>query len=172
MKTSDPKSRLDEYALASVNVVGKQWHVKNIATGRDTVARTARILATTAYRYGATTLGVEKGALFQAIYPTLHSEVGILPSPIRLKELTHGNQGKTERILWAIQGKLERGMITFEPGEYLDKFIDQLLQIPAKGVHDDMPDALSMIAQMAPLGAILNIKDMVSDYTDKMDTDY
>lgn len=172
MLTTNPNSRLDEFAISVVTPVGRQWHVHEIATGRDTVAKTARRMLGTAAKWRATTLGVEKGALFQAIYPQLQAESSRLPNPIRIKELTHGNQGKVERILWGLQGKLEHGLITFEPGEYVDKFVEQLLQIPNKGVHDDMPDSLSMIAQLAPLGIHLDEKDILSSYVDNIDTDY
>jgi hypothetical protein len=33
--------------------------------------------------------------------------------------------------------------------EDFDDFVDQLLMFPAQGVHDDLPDALSYIDQLA-----------------------
>lgn len=171
MKTNDPKSRLDEYCFVPTAVFGRQWHVFDMVTGRDTISRTARSLLATAKRYQATSVGVEKGALFQAIYPTLVSEIRELNVPVHVRDLTHNNRGKVERILWALQGRLEHGLITFEPGAYLDKFTDQLMSIPHPGTHDDMPDALSMIEQLAPLGHWINPKDMVQSYTDELDSD-
>lgn len=62
--------------------------------------------------------------------------------------LTHGNRLKTERIVWALQGRLEHGKISFKPAPWNKDVEDQLGQFPSKMVHDDIPDALSYIAQL------------------------
>ena len=64
-------------------------------------------------------------------------------------DLTHGNRKKADRIIWALQGRFEHGRIVLNQDEDWDVFIDQLLMFPSVGVHDDLPDALSYIDQMA-----------------------
>jgi hypothetical protein len=65
-----------------------------------------------------------------------------------IQDLTHGNKKKADRIIWALQGRFEHGRIVLNSEEDWDEFIDQLLLFPSKGVHDDLPDALSYIDQM------------------------
>jgi hypothetical protein len=64
-------------------------------------------------------------------------------------DLTHGNRKKADRIIWALQGRFEHGRIVLNQDEDWDDFLDQLLMYPSTGVHDDLPDALSYIDQMA-----------------------
>jgi len=63
--------------------------------------------------------------------------------------LTHGNKKKTDRIIWALQGRFEHGRIVLNSEQDWSDFTDQLLMFPAQGVHDDLPDALSYIDQLA-----------------------
>ena len=54
-----------------------------------------------------------------------------------------------------MQGLFEHGRIMLneegkdDPKSWQREFVDQLLMFPTQGVHDDMPDGLSMISQMA-----------------------
>ena len=66
-----------------------------------------------------------------------------------IHDLTHGNKKKTDRIIWALQGRFEHGRIVLNSEEDWDEFIDQLLLFPSKGVHDDLCDALSYVDQIA-----------------------
>jgi hypothetical protein len=59
-----------------------------------------------------------------------------------------------------LQGRFEHGRITLNSEENWDEFVDQLLMFPAQGVHDDLPDALSYIDQLA-----------VTSYFEEDDTD-
>jgi hypothetical protein len=69
---------------------------------------------------------------------------------VPIGELRHGNQQKTDRIVWALQGRFEHGNVTFEEGaDWLPWIEDQLLQFPTATVNDDGPDALAYIAQLA-----------------------
>ena len=47
------------------------------------------------------------------------------------------------------RGRFEHGRIVLNSDEDFDVFLDQLLMFPAQGVHDDLPDALSYIDQLA-----------------------
>jgi hypothetical protein len=64
-------------------------------------------------------------------------------------DLTHGNRKKTDRIIWSLQGRFEHGRIILNKEKDWDVFIDQLLMFPAQGVHDDLPDSLAYIDQLA-----------------------
>ncbi len=66
-----------------------------------------------------------------------------------LKTDEFGNRKKTDRIIWSLQGRFEHGRIVLNSEEDWDDFTDQLLMFPANGVHDDLPDALSYIDQLA-----------------------
>jgi hypothetical protein len=63
--------------------------------------------------------------------------------------LTHGNRKKADRIIWSLQGRFEHGRIILNQDEDWDVFLDQLLLFPAQGVHDDLPDSLSYLDQLA-----------------------
>jgi phage terminase large subunit-like protein len=76
-----------------------------------------------------------------------------------IQTLTHGNKKKTDRIIWALQGRMEHGKVILnEDGEWSD-FEDQLLMFPTKGVHDDLVDALAYVEQLA-------LNSFVPDYED------
>jgi phage terminase large subunit-like protein len=64
-------------------------------------------------------------------------------------ELTHGNQKKTDRIMWSLQGNFEHGRIILNKEEKWTEFIDQYLMFPSTQVHDDLIDALSYVSQVA-----------------------
>jgi len=51
--------------------------------------------------------------------------------------------------VWSLQGRFEHGRIVLNSEEDWDVFVDQLLMFPSQGVHDDLPDALSYIDQLA-----------------------
>lgn len=156
---------LDDAAIAITHVAGQDWWVKDIISGRWSVAETAKKIIGACKDNEARTLGIEKGALFQAIYSPLEAEMRKQDYYVRVKPLTHNNTNKTERVLWALQGNLEHGRITFNPGPYLEKFKDQLFNIPSRATHDDLPDALSLVAQLSNGGAgTLEAKDMIQDY--------
>jgi len=67
----------------------------------------------------------------------------------RVEELTHGNKKKTDRVMWALQGRFENGYITLNKGEWNSRFLDQLFQFPDPLTHDDLVDALAYIDQLA-----------------------
>lgn len=141
--------RRDETALVVVKVAGERWHVKEIVHGRWGVADTARKLAMLAVQYRPRAIGAERGVLKKAVEPYLREELlrrGVM-TPI--SELTHGNQSKADRIAWALQGRLEHGLVTWEAGaRWVDTLEDQLVNFPSVTVHDDLVDALSYTAQL------------------------
>jgi len=84
----------------------------------------------------------------------------------RINELTHGNQKKEDRIMFALQGKAEHGRLHLCDGEYVETFMDEALQFPSRLVHDDMIDALSYIDQLAKTSYA---GDIVTDTWEPMD---
>ncbi len=48
----------------------------------------------------------------------------------RVEELTHGNKKKTDRVMWALQGRFENGFVSINKGEWNNRFLDQLFQFP------------------------------------------
>ena len=63
--------------------------------------------------------------------------------------MTHGNKKKTERVIWALQGRFEHGKVTLNEDEDWDEFRDEFVMFPTPQVHDDLLDSLSYIDQLA-----------------------
>jgi len=80
-----------------------------------------------------------------------------------VEPLTHGNQNKNDRIVWAIQGMFEHGRIILNEDEDWTEFKDEYLMFPTPNVHDDLPDALSLIQQMAVTNYV-NPDDFEQEY--------
>ena len=141
--------RLDETAISVVEVTESGWHVLDVITGRWNVRETAVRILRTAQKYRPRVVGVERGALKNALMPYLHDNMRRLNIFPYITELTHGNQKKYDRIVWALQGRMEQGRLTFQDGDYLDKLVDQMLDFPNPLAHDDMIDSLAYIDQIA-----------------------
>jgi hypothetical protein len=99
--------------------------------------------------YKPLSIGIEKGSLKNAVLPYLSDLMRKSNIHAHVSDLTHGNRKKTDRIIWALQGRFEHGRVILNSDENWDDFVDQLLMFPALGVHDDLPDALSYIDQLA-----------------------
>ena len=82
----------------------------------------------------------------------------------RIEELTHGNQKKTDRIVWALQGRFENGLVTLAKGEWNSEFLDQLFQFPNHLVHDDLIDSLAYIDQLAKVAYHSDLIDLQEDF--------
>ena len=67
----------------------------------------------------------------------------------RVEELTHGNKKKTDRVMWALQGRFENGQIELRKADWNNRFMDQLFQFPDPLTHDDLVDALAYVDQLA-----------------------
>lgn len=143
------KSRLDETAIAIVKVDTSGWWVKEIQHGRWDVRECAVRILKAARDVRATIIGIEKGSLKNAVSPyllDLMKRLGFFP---RIEDVTHGNQKKTDRIVWSLQGRFEHGRITLNKGDWNERFVEQMLNFPDSKVHDDLIDALSYIDQIA-----------------------
>ena len=142
--------RLDETAIATVKVLDDgSWWVKSITCGRWGIEETARRIVEAVEAVKAVRMGIEKGALFNAISSQLTAAAARKGIPMRPEALTHENRDKADRVTWALQGRFEHGKITLAPGDWNKKFVDQYTHFPSKLVHDDSIEALAYIEQLA-----------------------
>ena len=141
-------SKLDETAIAIVKVNTKGWWIADIQYGRWDVRETAVRILKAAKDYRVNAVGIEKGALKNAVMPYMNDLMRRLNFYPRVEELTHGNKKKTDRIVWSLQGRFEHGRIVLKEADWNNKFIDQLMQFPDSKTHDDLIDAVSYIDQI------------------------
>lgn len=163
-ETSSKKKRLDQTALALVKVNEQGWWVKTIDFGRWDIRETAVRVLKMAKDNNVRIVGIEKGALRNAILPYMQDimkRVGFFP---RIEDVTHGNRKKTDRIVWSLQGRFEHGRIKLNKGEWNRVFVDQLLQFPDPKTHDDLVDALSYVDQVAVTVYMKEIEDEYEVY--------
>jgi hypothetical protein len=142
-------SRLDDHAIAVVAVHAKGWCIEDIIFGKwDTRETSLRIVK--AYRdYKPRKLGIEKGITKDAVQPYMEDEMNRLNTYFNIEPLTHGNQRKTDRITWAIQGRAEKGRIQLLKGAWNKTFLQQAVDFPSTLSHDDLLDAVAYIDQLA-----------------------
>jgi hypothetical protein len=147
---SASKKRLDETAIAVVKVSDEDgvWWVKEILHGRWDIKETAAKILAVMKDYQPTAIGIERGSLKNAVLPFLSDLMRKYNTFSHIHDLTHGNKKKTDRIVWALQGRFEHGRIVLNEDEDFEDFKEQLLLFPTAGVHDDLPDALSYIDQL------------------------
>mgnify|MGYP000043347466 CR=1 FL=1 len=144
------KSRkLDTTAIVIVKANQEGWWVADIVYGRWDIKKTSRKIFEAVDAYKPIAVGIEKGALKNAVLPYLTDLMKSNQRFFRVEELTHGNKKKTDRIVWALQGRFEHKQITLSEGEWNKEFLDQLFQFPNPLVHDDLVDALAYIDQLA-----------------------
>ena len=161
-QAANSKKRLDETAIAIVKVTDEgKWFVKEIQHGRWDIRETAAKILLAMRDYRPMSVGIERGALKNAVLPYLSDLMRKNNVYSHIIDLTHGNRKKADRIIWSLQGRFEHGRIILNQDEDWTDFLDQLLMFPAQGVHDDLPDALSYIDQLA-----------VTSYFDNEDEDW
>ena len=149
-QAANAKKRLDETAIAIVKVTDDgKWFVKEIQHGRWDIRETAAKILMAMRDYRPASIGIERGSLKNAVLPYLSDLMRKNNVYSHIVDLTHGNRKKADRIIWSLQGRFEHGRIVLNSEENWDAFTDQLLMFPANGVHDDLPDALSYIDQLA-----------------------
>jgi predicted phage terminase large subunit-like protein len=149
-KASNSKSkRLDTTAIAVVKANTEGWFVEDIIYGRWDIKKTAKKIFDAVDKYKPISVGIEKGALKNAVLPYLTDLMKSNQRFFRVEELTHGNQKKIDRIVWALQGRFENGQVTLNEGPWNTEFCDQLFQFPNPLVHDDLIDALAYVDQLA-----------------------
>ena len=148
-KKRTKNSNLDETAIAIVKVNPNGWFVENIIHGRWELSETARKIFEVVRDYEPIRVGLEKGIARQAVMSPLTDLMKRNQRFFTVEELTHGNKKKTDRVMWALQGRFENGYITLNKGEWNSRFLDQLFQFPDPLTHDDLVDALAYTDQLA-----------------------
>ena len=160
MRAFSRLKRLDECAISVVKVHPNGWWVKEIVSGRWGVKETAYNIVRAASDCQAMVVGVEKGALFNALLPYLTEVQMQMNTYLNVIPTTHGHTHKVNRIQWALQGRLEHGKVVLNPGLWNKKLIEQCLDFPSPLSHDDLPDSLSYIDQISQTMPVLeNLSD-------------
>jgi len=142
-------SRLDSTAISIVKVNEDGWWVAEVIHGRWDLNNTAEEIFSAIEFYQPVAVGIEKGIAKQAVMSPLMDLMKRKQKFFRVEELTHGNKKKTDRIVWALQGRFENGYISLNKGDWNKEFLDQLFQFPNPLVHDDLIDSLAYIDQLA-----------------------
>ena len=166
-KVTTKTKRLDQTAIAVVKAGVDGWWVANIIHGRWGVKETARRIFDAVRDYQPVAVGIEKGALKNAVYPYLNDIMKQNQRFFRIEELTHGNKKKTDRIVWALQGRIEQGNLSLNKGNWNAQFLDELFQFPNPLVHDDLIDALAYVDQLAKVAYAIDYEEDDYEYLDK-----
>ena len=148
-KVTTKTTRLDQTAISVVKANEDGWWVANIIHGRWGVEKTARKIFEAVAEYRPIAVGIEKGALKNAVLPYLSDLMKKHQRFFRVDELTHGNKKKTDRIVWALQGRFEHGAIVLNKGDWNTQFLDEFFQFQNPLVHDDLIDSLAYVDQLA-----------------------
>ena len=158
--------RLDDTSIAIVKVSPEGWWVKEIISGRWTLKETASVIFGVVKEYQPSAIGIEKGIAKQAVMSPLEDLQRQYGRFFHVQELTHGNRKKTDRIMWALQGRFENGLVKLNKGDWNIKFMDQLFQFPDPMTHDDMVDSLAYIDQLAE---VVYYDDFQDTYDEPLD---
>ena len=151
--------KLDTTSIAVVKAGPDGWWVADIVYGRWDIKKTAEKIFNTVQRYKPVAVGIEKGALKNAVLPYLTDLMKARQGYFRVEELTHGNKKKIDRIVWALQGRFENRHVTLNEGAWNTEFCDQLFQFPNPLVHDDLIDSLAYIDQLAKVSYYVDFEE-------------
>lgn len=147
-ESGNKNKKLDETAIAIVKVHEGGWWVAEIKHGRWDIQETCKQIMNAVVNYEPVAVGIEKGSLKNATLPYLSDLMRRHQRYFRIDDVTHGNQKKTDRIVWALQGRFENKKVTLNYGDWNNEFIDQLVNFPNSQLHDDLIDALAYIDQI------------------------
>lgn len=135
---SKKNSRLDRTAIAVVFVTDEgKWFVRKIEHGRWDVRETAVRILKNIRDFRPLMIGIEKGITLNAVLPYLSDLMRKNNIFAHIHPLTHGNQSKNDRVIFALQGMFEHGRITLNRDQVWDVFTDEYLMFPTANVHDD-----------------------------------
>lgn len=154
--------RRDNSAMAVVFVSDSGvWWCEDMIYGRWTPQETAEKIFHAYEKYKPVAIGIEKGIAQQAVLEPLQDLMRRTARVFRIDLLSHGNQRKQDRILWALQGKFQHNKIKLKTGDWNMEFVDEASAFPSQLVKDDLLDALAYIDKMAilPYGMGGDIED-------------
>lgn len=141
--------RSDESVICVVMSVEDRWYVLEMLHGHWDVRETALNIVTTSRKYQGARLGIEQGMAKEAVSGYLEEYMRAFDRYVTVEPLRHGNTHKADRIVWAIQGRAERGKIKLVKGPWNDYLIGQIADFPDPLAHDDGIDALAYVDQLA-----------------------
>lgn len=148
--------RRDEHSITVAKTHKGGWLIERIFHGQWDSRETALRIVKAFRDYKPLKLGIEKGMAMNAVLPYLEDEQSRLNTFFNVEPLTHGNQRKTDRIAWALQGRAEKGRIQLMSDEALPVaerwvrvFLEQVNDFPSQLAHDDLLDSTSYIDQLA-----------------------
>lgn len=152
------KTLKDETVISVVKICKQGWWVKEQIAGQWDTRETALRIINAARLAQASRIGIERGALMNAVMPYLEDVMAQYQRFFVIEPLSHGNQNKELRIQWALQGRLEKGRIylncdpelpSWERPEWVNKLIEQGADFPNPATPDDRPDSLAYVDQIA-----------------------
>lgn len=155
--------RLDDHAIAVVFNHAGGWCVEDIVHGQWDTRETALRIVKAFRDFRPVRIGIEKGMASNAVMPYLQDEMQRLGIFFTVEPLTHGNNKKTDRITWALQGRAEKGRIQVVRGEWNKEFFEQAEDFPSPLAHDDLLDAVAYIDQLAD--PWIDGPDVIDDWT-------
>ena len=167
-ESGNKNKKLDESAIAVVKAHEGGWWVADILHGRWDIKETVTQICNAVMKYQPSAVGIEKGSLKNAVLPYLSDAMRKNNIFFRIDDVTHGNQKKTERIVWALQGRFEHGKITLNYGSWNNEFIDQLTNFPNAQLHDDLVDALAYIDQVSVVTYFQDYEEEDYQYLDEI----
>jgi|SRR6266853_42047 len=141
--------RTDESVICVTSVIEDDWTVLDVLHGHWGVRETAARIIGTARSYPGCRLGVEQGALLNAVGPYLEEYMRTFGRYITPEPLRHNNTRKYDRIQWALQGRAQRHKISLVKDDWNNYLLDQIADFPDPLSHDDGIDALSYVDQMS-----------------------
>lgn len=170
--SSSKYASLDESAICAVKVGPYGWYVGEIQAGRWDVRETAVRIMRMAQRFRPVAVGIEKGSLKNALMPYMQDNMLRMNMFPNIREVTHGGKKKTERIVWALQGRMEHGrlFVSDKPNLWIEPLVDQMTDFPNPMAHDDLLDSLAYIDQLATTVYNLEIFQGLEDSWEPMDS--
>lgn len=149
-KTEGKKTlRSDETVIGATMVTDPAWYVMDMQHGHWDVREVALRIVKMCASYPGCQLGIEKGALMNAVGPYLEDYMREFHRYVTPQPLSHGNTNKLDRIIWALQGRAERGHLNLVEGPWNQWFLDQCVDLGDPLSHDDGPDTIAYVDQMA-----------------------
>lgn len=155
--------RSDETVIAVTFVTSDAWHIIDIQHGHWDAREVALRIMRTCSEFIGCRLGIEKGALMNAIGGYLEDEMRRFNRFITPEPLSHGGTRKIDRIATAIQGRAERGRIKLlyddcpasrSKQRWNEAFLTQAADFPDPLAHDDILDAVAYVDQMASVSYV------------------
>lgn len=142
-------AKLDNTAITTTYTSVDKWYIRNQIVGQWDPRRTAFHIVTELRRQPDARLGIEKGALKNAIGPYLEDYMRELGRYVTPEALSHGNTKKQDRIEWALAGRSQRGQIYLIEGPWNEAFLEEADDFPDPLAHDDRLDSAAYVDQMA-----------------------